>query len=372
MTDEPWRPAERRMERGIAAILLAMLAFACILVLRPFLSALLWAAILCSSTWPLFLRLETLLRGRHSLAAAIMAGAAAAIFLLPLAASVSRLTAEASDIAALVSRWLEIGPPPPPEWVATIPAIGGRLDAYWQSVAHDGAKLTADLRAYVGPVREWIVSAGLSLGSGLTELVFALLISFFFYRDGMTGIEALRSALARVGGATAPHLLDVAGITIRSVVYGILGTNLAQATLAGLGLWIAGVPNALFLGFALFFLCLIPAAPLIVFAPAIVWLLHQDARVEAIFLAAWYVAVFVIGEGALRSWLISRGGVLPLLLVFLGIIGGIATFGLLGIFLGPTVLALAHALLREWNAAEQEIAAASGRQEESRRIAGAR
>lgn len=342
-----------RIERKIAAILLLILAIGCFMVLRPFLSALLWAAILCSSTWPIYARVERLLGGRRAAAAAVMVACASVLFLLPLAALASRLAAEVTQAAAVASRWMEVGPPGPPAWVKTLPLVGARFDAYWQEVAYDGAKLVADLRAYVGPAREWLLSTGMRLGAGVTELILALLISFFFYRDGMAGAQALRSALVRVGGATAERLFALAVATIKGVVYGVLGTNLVQSMLAALGLRIAGVPGALVLSFVLFFLTLIPLAPALVFVPAILWLAHEGATASAVFLSAWYVVVFILMEGALRSYLISRGGELPLLLVFLGMLGGIVTFGLLGIFLGPTLLAVGYALLREWNAAER-------------------
>ena len=272
-----------RIERAVAALLLLILAVACFVVLRPFLSALLWAAILSSSTWPVYVALERLLGGRRTAAAAVMIACAAVILLLPLALVLSHLAGEATELATAASRWMEVGPPEPPAWVATLPLVGPRLHAYWASVAQNGARLVADLRAYVGPAREWIVATGLSLGAGLAELVLALLVAFFFYRDGMAGMRALRSALGRVAGAQGARLLVIAGATIKSVVYGVLGTNLVQGVLAGLGLWAVGIPSPLLLGFALFFLCLVPLAPMLVFAPAIVWLIQQGAVGSAVF-----------------------------------------------------------------------------------------
>jgi predicted PurR-regulated permease PerM len=341
-----------RFERQAAAILLLLLAAGCVWVLRPFLSALLWAAILVSSTWPIHARLERLLGGRRTLGAALMVATAAALFLLPLVAMGSRLAAEVPQIAALVSKWMENGPPQPPSWVVTLPVVGERLDTYWQSIDADGAKLTADLERYVEPAKSWLLGTGMMLVAGMADMMLSLAIAFFFYRDGMAPAGALRSALGRVGGGRAEHLLVVAAGTIRGVVYGIVGTNLTEASLAALGLWLAGVPGAVLLGFALFFLTLVPMAPLLVFAPAILWLMQQGATTSAILLAAWYVLVFMVIEGVLRSYLISRGGELPFLLVLLGMLGGVFTFGFLGIFLGPTLLAVAYAVLHEWNAAE--------------------
>lgn len=338
------------VERQVAAVLLLMLAVGCFLVLRPFLSALVWAAILSSSTWPIYRRLERLTGGRRTLAAIVMIAIAAALFALPLAALGSRLASEVPELAAVVNRLTEEGPRPPPAWVQTLPVIGVRLDRYWQSVAYDAAKLIADVRAYVGPIREWVLGLGLGLGAALGEVTLSLFISFFFYRNGMSGARIVHSTLGRVGGPRAEHLLDVAGATVKGVVYGIIGTNLVEALLAALGLWAAGVPGAVLLGFAIFFLTLVPLAPALIFVPAIVWLIQQDAMVAAFLLAGWYVLVFMILEGALRAYFVSRGGNLPLIIVFLGMLGGVLAIGFLGLFVGPTLLAVGYTLLQEWSA----------------------
>jgi predicted PurR-regulated permease PerM len=340
--------SDGRFERTTGTALLLLLAIGCFVVLRPFLSAVIWAVILSFSTWPLYARIEAVLRGKRTLAAMLMTVLAAAVFLLPMAALGSRLATEVTQIAGLVSGWMAEGPSGPPAWVETVPVIGGRLNAYWQSIADDSAKLTADLQPYIGPARQWLLGIGVSLGAGIGELALSLLIAFFLYRDGVAGVEALGAVLGRIAGSHAERLMAVAGSTIKGVVYGILGTNFIEAALAMLGLWIAGVPGALFLGFATFFLTLIPLAPAIVFVPAILWLVQQGATVTAISLGLWYVVVFVMLEGVLRAYFISRGGDLPLILVFLGILGGILAFGLLGIFVGPTVLAVGYALLQDW------------------------
>jgi predicted PurR-regulated permease PerM len=337
-----------RFERNLGMALLLLLAVGCFVILRPFLSAVIWAVILSISTWPIYARLEHLLGGRRSLAALVMILLAATLFLLPLVVLGSHLANELTQVAGVVSNWISEGPPDPPAWIRTVPVVGGRLAAYWQSLADDSSKLAHDLQPYIGPARQWILDVAGSLGAGLGELALSLLVSFFLYRDGVAGVNAISAALARVAGPRAERLIETAGGTVKGVVYGILGTNSVQAGLAMLGLWIAGVPGALFLGFVTFFLTLIPMAPVIVFAPAVVWLVQQGATVSAALLAAWYVAVFMLLESVLRAYFISRGSELPLILVLLGILGGIIAFGLLGIFVGPTILALGHALLQDW------------------------
>ena len=240
--------SDGRVERQVATVLLAALAIGCFLVLRPFLSALLWAAILSFSTWPIYERVERLVGGRSGFAATLMIVSAATLFALPIVALGSRLASDAPALAALVNRFLEEGPRPPPPWVKELPVVGARLATYWQSVAYDAAKLAADIKPYVGPIREWLLGLGLSLGAAITEVMLSLFVLFFFYRNGMAGSRVLRSALLRVGGPSAEHLLSVAGETVRGVVYGIIGTNLVEALLAMLGLLIVGVPGDVLLG----------------------------------------------------------------------------------------------------------------------------
>ncbi len=348
--------ANGQVERQVAAILLLILAVGCFLVLRPFLSAALWAAILSFSTWPIYQRLERMTGGRRALAAAVITAVAAMLFAIPVAALASRLASEVPELAAMVNRLLEQGPLPPPAWVRTLPVIGTRLDAYWQSVAYDAAKLAADMRSHVGPIREWVLGLGMSLGVGLAQVTLSLFIAFFFYRDGVATARVIRSALGRIGGDRAERLLVVAGATVKGVVYGIIGANLVEAVLADLGLWAAGVPGAILLGFAIFFLTLVPLAPLLVFVPAIIWLLQQGATTTAFLLAGWYVVVFMILENALRAYLVTRGGDLPLVLVLLGMLGGMLAIGFLGIFVGPTLLAVGYSLVREWSAEDQAAA----------------
>lgn len=349
-----------RIERYVGAALLLLVAVGCFVVLRSFLSAVLWAVILSFSTWPIYAHIEEMFRGRRALAALLMTMLAAAVLLLPMAALGSRLAGEVTQIAGIVSRWMEEGPSAPPAWVATVPVIGARLDAYWQTIANDEAKFTADLQPYISTARQAILDIGASLAAGIGELALSLLIAFFLYRDGMTGVHAVSAMLGRVAGSHGERLMAVAGGTIKGVVYGIIGTNFTQAVLAMLGLLIAGVPGALFLGFATFFLTLIPLAPAIIFVPAILWLIQQGAIVSAIFLAIWYVVVFIALESVLRAYFISRGGDLPLILVFLGILGGVLGFGLLGIFVGPTILAVGYALVQDWSGTAKSPVASSG------------
>jgi predicted PurR-regulated permease PerM len=180
------------------------------------------------------------------------------------------------------------------------------------------------------------------------EIVISLLIAFFLYRDGQRAAAALGSVLERLAGRRGPRLLDVAAGTLKGVVYGIIGTNLTQAILAAIGFRIAGVPGALLLGFFCFFLTLIPVGPILIWLPATIWLFTTGETGWAIFLIVWSIMVFSVLEAVLRTFLVSRGSDLPMIMILLGLFGGLLTFGFIGLFLGPCLLALGYALIREW------------------------
>ena len=184
----------------------------------------------------------------------------------------------------------------------------------------------------------------------MVQLLLALLTAFFLYRDGIAARRGLIAATRRIAGDHAPPLLRVAYATINGVVYGVLGTALAQALLILIGLWLAGIPAALLLGLLLFVLALIPFGPLLIWGPAAVWLYLDGEIGWAIFVAIWSIAAGFITDNVLKPYLISRGSDLPLILILFGVIGGAVAFGILGLFLGPTLLAVGYELIREWNA----------------------
>lgn len=340
--------ADDRSHQLAALAILVALAFGCLLVLRPFLSSLLWAIILSFSTWPIYVRAEKLLGGRSSLAALAMILLAAALLVLPVVIVASSLADNVADLVTAIRRILAEGPPAPPNWIAEVPLIGRGIFERWQRVASDGATLSGELQPYVGRAASWTLGLGASIGVSLLELLLSLLIAFFLYRDGRSAAARLKALTERLAGARAEALLAVAKSTIKGVVYGILGTNLVQGVLAGFGFWLSGVPGAFLLGLISFFLTTIPAAPGLVWLPAVLWLFHTGVTSWAIFLAIWSLIIFGPLENVLRPYLISRGSDLPLILVLLGMVGGLLAFGLLGIFLGPVLLAVGFTLADEW------------------------
>ena len=339
-----------RIEQIAGLVALAILTIGCFLVLRPFLSALLWAAILCYSTWPLYISVKRICGGRQTLAAVLMTILVAAVLVGPVIIVGLSLAESITRLIAAVQVALAEGPPDPPRWLPDLPLVGAELEAYWASLAHDGERLTAELNRLIGPARDWLLRTGVDLGQGILQLSLSVFTAFFFFRHGTVVGQQLSATVQRIAGHRAEDLLRVAEDTVTGVVYGILGTALAQGLLAAMGLWIAGVPGALFLGFLTFFLSFIPMGPPFVWVPATIWLLFQGETGWAIFLALWGFLVVSGVDNFIKPYLISRQSRLSLLLVFLGVLGGLIAFGFIGIFLGPTLLAIAYSLLQEWSA----------------------
>ncbi len=344
-----------RVEQIAATALLLLLLIGCLAVLWPFLSAILWALILSFATWPVYAWLERMLKGRRGFAALLTTLLLALIVLMPLVIAGSSLTDEFGQALAWVRTAMSDGPPDPPQWVANLPIAGGYLYRYWAGLAHNSGQLLSELGKYLLPASEWLLSGLKSLGQGTLQLALSLFIAYFFYRDGSDGAKRLSAMAVRLWGDRALRLIGVAAATMRGVVYGIIGTGIVQAILTGFGLWMAGVPGAFLLGFATFFLSLIPIGPPLVWAPAALWLFYTGATGWGIFLLVWGALAVGSADNIIKPYFISRGSDLPFILTFLGALGGVISFGFLGLFLGPTLLAVGYNIIRDWTKAESPI-----------------
>ena len=340
--------AEKRIEQIIQIAAIAVLVVGCLMVLKPFLAAILSAAILCFSTWPVYEWLERKLRGRSWLAALVMTLLLVLVLVLPLVMVALTYADEVPHLLEVVRDALADGLPNPPPWVASIPLVGDTLDTGWRELAGNKAKLAEVLKRFLQPAREGLVYFSLLIGEGALQFTLIAFVGYFFYRDGAVLANALRGALNRVAGDLTGRLLDIVGGTINGVVYGIVGTGIAQGVAALIGFLIAGIPGALMLGFLTCFLSIVPAGPALIWLGATAWLAFQDRPGWAVFMAVWGFFVISGIDNVVKPLLISRGSSLPFALVLLGVMGGVLAFGFVGIFLGPVLLAVGFNLLRRW------------------------
>ena len=344
-----------RVDQSLTLVVLAMLIIGCFFVLQPFITALVWAAILCTTTWPLYWRVTARLRDRSGLSAFVMVVLLALLMIAPFIV----VGATIADNAALMAQWgrqlLESGPPDPPAWVARMPLIGTTVAAYWSSMAHDTAQLLVVLRDYVEPLRKFLVASGTSVVGAILQMTLAIFIAWFMFRDGHAIAEHLERVAQRIAGDRGIQLASVAAATVRGVVLGLLGTALVQGVVAAIGFWLAGIQAAPLLGLLTFFLSPVPIGPPLVWVPAGLWLIQNGQTGWGLFVLLWGALAVSTIDNIIKPLIISRGVDLPFVLVLLGVLGGAIAFGFIGIFLGPVLLAVGYALLMEWAASRGRI-----------------
>lgn len=332
----------------LRALGIVLLVFACIKVISPFFAPLTWAAIIAVSTWPAFRWLRARLGGRAVLASSLLTMALGTALIVPLGLLVLSLADAVPQVLKLVSDLANMKLPAPPHWMQTIPLMGPALTDAWQNSHTDIAGLFSKLKPYLDQAAYWALGQGAQLGKTLLVLVLALILSGFFLVYGDKAWDTFGHILARVGGRLGGHLPELVARTIRSVTNGVVGTALVQGLLILVGLQIAGVPGAVILGVLCFLLAVAQLPTMLVWVPAAIWLFYADHTGYAIFLGLWGMVLVNLVENVLKPYLISHGSGLPLPLIFLGVIGGLLSWGLVGLFIGPTALAVGHTLFNFW------------------------
>jgi predicted PurR-regulated permease PerM len=335
-------------ERILMGLLLGGVAIGCVLVLYPFLSALLWAGILVYTTWPVFEWLRVHLHLRRMWAAVLMVTLTAVVLVLPIGVAAPGSAEDVTHLRHVIMDGLRAGLPDSPLWVFDIPLVGNIIGDLWNRWAADISVMLEALRPYFGIVIEDGLSLLLGIANGVLMFLLALFVAFFFYVYGEPIAARMRLLLHRIAGMQADRLIIVTGATVRGVVYGILGTAVVQGILTAVGLWISGVPRPVLLGSIAGLLAVLPIGAPLVWIPASIWLLSSGHLGWGVFLAIYGVGAISGSDSLIRPWFIARGAQLPFLLTVLGVLGGALAFGLLGIFLGPVLLGIGYTLVNEW------------------------
>jgi predicted PurR-regulated permease PerM len=330
----------------IAAVTLLLVG--CLVVLQPFFAAILFAAAIVISSWPLYAKLLERMRGRRTLAAATMTLSLTLVVIVPLALVAWTLADDVTGFYEHARAAVETGALDPPAWLKNIPVVGESLDSYLRNLMHSREQMVELARRMLEPARKFLLSGGLVLGAGVAQVSLAAFVSFFLYRDGAAILDAIGVAMDRIIGEGAPKVAQIVANTVRGVMYGLLGTALAQALVAAFGFAIAGVPAVPLLGVATFIMSLVPVGPPIVWGGAALWLFSEGRPGWGIFMLVWGIFLISGVDNVVKPMLISRGSDLPFLLVLLGVLGGVLAFGFVGLFIGPTLLAVGYSLLRDW------------------------
>jgi predicted PurR-regulated permease PerM len=317
-------------------------------ILAPFLGAFIWATMIVVATWPLMRRVERMLGGRRALAVAVMSLAQLAILIVPLGAALLAITGYADELVALLERLPSAHLPPAPAWLDKVPLAGAQIEATWNRLASEGmADLVEQARPYASAAAAWFAQQAGSIALLLVQFLLIVVLSAVLYAGGESWATWLRRFGHRLADEQGERMVVLAGKAIGSVALGVVVTALLQSALGGIGLAIAGVPFAGVLTAIMFALCIAQLGPIPVLLGATAWGYYSLGAGWGTFLL---VLLLLVGpmDNFLRPLLIKRGADLPLLLIFAGVIGGLVAFGVVGIFVGPVVLAVAYTLLDDW------------------------
>lgn len=339
------------IERSIVLLLVVGLLIGVGAVLRPFATAILFGATLAIAAWPL--RQAMIGRGLgRGLAATLLLLLSVVVVALPVLVMAPVMTDQLGRGIDSVQAYFASAPAQP-AWLAGVPLAGVRLQRVWDELARAEGDIGAALAPYSATLRQMLVTAARALADSVVQVVLSLIVATMFWLSGQALVAALRDIFRRLGGATAEETLDAAAGAVRSVAYGVIGTAAAQAALLALGLAVAGVPGAVTLGFVGLLLAISQiGGPLLIliWGGAAWWLFGHDQQGWGIFMIAWGLMVNMI-DNFLKPWLIGLGVHMPMSLTILGVFGGFVSFGFLGLFIGPTLIAIAFVLLQAWRSA---------------------
>ena len=342
-------PTGRDLTRTTLGVLwIGIMIVANFWVLRPFLPSLLWAVMIVVATWPLMVGIQARLWGRRGLAVAVMTLVLLLVLIVPLALAVGTIVENADRIADWAKSLRTLALSAPPEWVSRIPLAGPKLSAAWQEIASAGQEgIFARLAPYASKVVQWFASQAGSMGIIAVEFLLTVGIAAILYSKGETAAGGARRFARRLAGPRGEEALILAGKAVRGVALGIIVTALVQSILGGIGLAVAGVPAAAILTAVMFILCVAQVGAGLVLIPAVIWLYWSGQNIWGTVLLVWTIPVVSL-DNFLRPILIKKGADLPLVLIFAGVIGGLIAFGIIGIFIGPVVLAVTYRLLGAW------------------------
>jgi predicted PurR-regulated permease PerM len=345
--NKPGDPHPHLVSNAILLGCVATLVAGTLIVLRPFLPAIVWAGIIVVATWPVMLRLQRLFGGRRGAAVAAMTTGLLIAVVVPVGLLLGTLVTRLPELRDLGDQALAGPWPGPPAWLLRLP-YGASLAEHWQEIVAQSPERTAEvIKPYVGKAALWLSQHVGTIGTITLDFLMTLVLVVVFYVHGEALASMVRRLARRVGSARADESVVLAAQAMRAIAAGVVLTALLQSVLSGLGLWVVGVPAAAVLTSVLFMLCVMQIGPMPVLVPAVLWLAFRHEYGWAAALSTWALLMSV-GDTVLRPWLIQRGAKLPFILVFGGVIGGLLAFGIAGIFIGPILFAVVKRLLERW------------------------
>lgn len=327
-------------------LFISLMIVACFWIVQPFILGFTWASMVVIATWPMMIKIQSLLWGRRGLAVLVMTLLLVLVFIIPIAVLVNSLIENSTPLMA----WLGSGNLQMPDlrWLRDIPLVGRKLySAYHHLLNGGGSAILAQIQPYIGRTTGFFFAQAGHFGRFMMHLGLMLLFSVLLYWRGEQVGHGIRHFAFRLASRRGDAAVLLAGQAIRAVALGVVVTALVQALLGGIGLAISGIPYATILTVLMILSCLVQLGPLVVLVPAIIWLYWSGDTTWGTVLLVWSCVVGTL-DNVLRPMLIRMGADLPMILILSGVIGGLIAFGMIGLFIGPVVLAVSYRLVSVW------------------------
>jgi predicted PurR-regulated permease PerM len=342
-------PSSSELTRTTLAVLfIGILIAACFWIMRPFLSSLLWATMIVIATWPFFIKLQNRLWGKRWLAVLVITILLLLVLIVPVCFAVLTILDQSDQIVGWFKSLATVKIPPPPGWLEKIPVAGASAVEHWQRLAATSPEdLSRHLAPYATTLVAWFVGQAGNFSLLVLHFLLSIGIAAVLYANGETAASGVRKFAHRLAGQSGDEAAVLSGKAIRGVALGIVVTALVQSSLGGIGLFFAGVPAAALLTAVMLLLCIAQVGPGLVLIPAAIWLFYSGQALAGSLFSVWAMFVCTI-DNFLRPVLIRKGVDLPMLLIITGVIGGLIGFGIIGLFIGPVILAVTFTLVRAW------------------------
>jgi len=345
---------ERALEAAIRIGLVFLLISWCFTIVRPFITPIIWGLIIAVAAYPAYQRVQAMLGGRPRLAATLFTLFMLLIVIVPTVMLSGTLVEAIKPLAVELHEQGTLTIPAPAESVRGWPLIGEQLHSFWNLASENIQEALQKIGPQIKTVGKWLLATAAGAGFGILQFVFAIIIAGVLLPGAAGGHRTAHAIAARLAGKQRTDLVELAEKTIRSVASGILGVALIQSLLAGLGFMVAGVPAAGFWALLCLLLGVAQIGIIIVLVPVIIYLFNTADTVTAVGFLIWSIPVGLI-DNILKPILLARGVKTPMVIIFMGAIGGFLASGIIGLFVGAVVLALSYELFMLWlNEASQQ------------------
>lgn len=342
------KEVQKDIIRNILVItIIGALLLACFWILKPFLPSIVWASMIVIATWPYLIFIQNKVRGRRR-AVFIMIGFLILVFVIPFSLAVGTIVENALQIGAVGKAISHMNIPEAPAWLKDIPMIGETINDAWEHASQTTPEEFAKrFSPYIKSLASWLAGQAGGFGVMLIHFILTLILTALLYLNGEAAADMVRRLAYRIADKRGENAVILAALSVRAVAQGVVITALVQSLFAGLGLAVVGIPYASLLTAFIFMLTIaqIGAGPILI--PVVIWLFWKGSMGWGIAMLVWSIFVMSM-DGFLRPYLIRKSANLPLLLIFAGVIGGLIAFGVIGLFIGPVVLAVSYTLIKAW------------------------